>query len=60
MDKERMYRMTEGQRQKYLILLLTERVHEATAFRAECDSYWAEHTDEWEKVKLPDGAPIPL
>ena len=53
-----MYRMTEAQRQKYLLLLFSNREQEALALRDRCDDYWRNHTDEWEKVRVPDNQPV--
>ena len=43
-----MYRMTEGQRRHYLVLLFAGRVRQAIDFRDECDTQWTEHPDQWE------------
>ena len=60
MDNDQMYRMTEGQRLNYLMLLFNDRVQEAEAFRKLCDSYWAKHPDKWDKAKLDDNAPAQI
>lgn len=44
-----MYRMTEAQRQQYLLLLFSNREQEALALRDQWDDYWRNHPDEWEK-----------
>lgn len=41
-----MYRMTEAQRQQYLLLLFSNREQEALALRDQWDDYWRNHPDE--------------
>lgn len=53
-----MYRMTEAQRQQYLLLLFSNREQEALALRDQWDDYWRNHPDEWEKVRIPDDQPV--
>ena len=48
-EERRMYRMTEGQRRHYLVLLFAGRVRQAIDFRDECDAQWTEQPDQWEK-----------
>ena len=55
-----MYRMTEGQRRHYLVLLFAGRVRQAIDFRDECDAQWTEHPDQWEKVRPGCGRPVTL
>ena len=59
-EERRMYRMTEGQRRHYLVLLFAGRVRQAIDFRDECDAQWTEHPDQWEKVKPGCGRPVTL
>lgn len=61
MSKEqRMYRMTEFQRQQYLTLLFSGRESEALALRDKWDDFWASHPEEWEKCRPADDEPIRL
>lgn len=61
MEEKRLYRMTTEQRHAYVMMLLSnENPERASAFRKECDAYWTEHPDEWEKVRIQDHMPIPL
>jgi hypothetical protein len=53
-----LYRMTEQQRQKYLLLLFSGREQQATDFREECDSYWRSHPEEWEQSKSHDSTSL--
>ena len=53
-----MYRMTEAQRQQYLLLLFSNREQEALALRDQWDDYWRNHPDEWEKVRITDDQPV--
>lgn len=48
-----MYRMTEAQRQQYLLLLFSNREQEALVLRDQWDAYWRSHPDEWEKFVSP-------
>ena len=59
-EERRMYRMTEGQRRHYLVLLFAGRVRQAIDFRDECDTQWTEHPDQWEKVGPGCGRPVTL
>lgn len=59
-EERKMYRMTEGQRWHYLVLLFAGRVRQAIDFRDECDTQWTEHPDQWEKVRLGCGRPVTL
>lgn len=53
-----MCRMTEAQRQQYLLLLFSNREQEALALRDQWDDYWRSNPDEWEKVRIPDDQPV--
>ena len=49
-EEQRMYRMTERQREEYLFMLFSGREDEATALRDKWDNYWTEHPEEWQAV----------
>lgn len=60
-EKGEFYRMTSAERQAYVTMLLFPGgEQQALAYRDERDAYWRAHPEEWEKVKLPADAPVPL
>lgn len=52
-EEKRLYRMTEKQREEYLLMLFSGREDEATALRDKWDDYWTEHPEEWQAVMNP-------